>query len=162
MTSPAYLANLLGDAIPSDHCRQTSASQCMQALVKSGFRPANVLDFGCGDGRSIDLFRDLLPEARWSGLDVASSPEVDKRKRADGEFITYNGYNFPLPDESYECVYTDQALEHVHKPDVAVMEIARVLKPGGLFVGQSSSPIIRSASGTLRFMGSSGSWKTLA
>jgi SAM-dependent methyltransferase len=138
MPSPAFLANLLGDAIPNDHCRQTSASQCMRALVEKGFRPDNVLDFGCGDGRSIDLFRELLPETRWSGIDIASSPEVDERKRVDGEFITYNGYELPLPDENYECVYTYQVLEHVHKPDVAIKEIARVLKRGGLFVGQTS------------------------
>jgi ubiquinone/menaquinone biosynthesis C-methylase UbiE len=134
----ANLYDLLSDSIPNDHCKQTSGAQIMRAQVEKGFRPAEVLDFGCGDGRTIDFFRNLLPETRWTGIDIASSPEVNERRRTDGEFITYDGYEFPLPDSSYELIYSYQVLEHVHKPDVAFREIARVLKPGGLFVGQTS------------------------
>lgn len=128
----------LKEAIPSDHGRQTNASAVLQARVDAGLRPARVLDFGCGDGRSIDLFRRVLPSTEWTGVDIASSPEVANRRRTDGEFVTYDGYELPFPNCSFPLVYSYQVLEHVHKPDVAFREIARVLEPGGLFIGQTS------------------------
>jgi ubiquinone/menaquinone biosynthesis C-methylase UbiE len=35
-------------------------------------------------------------------------------------------------------VYSHQVLEHVRKPELALREIARVLEPDGLFIGQTS------------------------
>ena len=38
----------------------------------------------------------------------------------------------PIADASYDCVFCTGTLEHVERPWVAVQEIRRVLKPGGL------------------------------
>jgi SAM-dependent methyltransferase len=40
----------------------------------------------------------------------------------------------PLPDSSVDALYCVSVLEHVENPERAVPEVARVLKPGGLFV----------------------------
>jgi len=128
----------LKDSIPNDHFHQSSAESILRAHVVAGLKASSVLDFGCGDGRSIDLFRTTLPEAKWTGVDIPSSPEVDLRRRTDGEFVTYDGYELPFPDECFDIVYSHQVLEHVRKPELALSEVARVLRPGGLFIGQTS------------------------
>lgn len=128
----------LKESLPGDHSRQVSADAVLQARVAKGFAPAKVLDFGCGDGRSIDLFRRVLPQADWTGVDIEASPEVASRRRQDGRFVTYDGYELPFPDRSFPLVYSHQVLEHVRKPELALREIARVLEPNGLFIGQTS------------------------
>lgn len=128
----------LKESLPGDHSRQVTAEAVLQARVAKGFAPAKVLDFGCGDGRSIDLFRRVLPQTDWTGVDIEASPEVASRRRQDGRFVTYDGYELPFPDRSFPLVYSHQVLEHVRKPELALREIARVLEPDGLFIGQTS------------------------
>ena len=100
--------------------------------------PTDVLDFGCGDGRSIDFLKPLLPAVRWVGVDIESSPEVDTRKRMDCDFVTYDGRTLPFPSESFDMVYSAQVMEHVRDPEFAIREIFRVLRRGGSFIGQTS------------------------
>lgn len=128
----------LKESLPGDHSRQVTAAAVLQARVAKGFAPAKVLDFGCGDGRSIDLFRRVLPQTDWTGVDIEASPEVASRRRQDGHFITYEGSELPFPDRSFPLIYSHQVLEHVRKPELALREIARVLETDGLFIGQTS------------------------
>lgn len=128
----------LKSALPRNHFHQSSADSVLRAHVVAGLTAKQVLDFGCGDGRSINVFREILPDAKWTGVDIASSPEVDLRRRTDGEFVTYEGFELPFEDGSFDLVFSHQVLEHVRKPELALSEVARVLRPGGLFIGQTS------------------------
>jgi ubiquinone/menaquinone biosynthesis C-methylase UbiE len=128
----------LGPVVPNDHSRQVTAHVVVEARIKAGFQPTKILDFGCGDGRSIDLFAKLSPQAEWTGVDIESSPEVLSRVRDDGDFVTYDGENLPFANKSFDLVYSYQVLEHVRKPETVLPEIARILKPEGLFIGQTS------------------------
>lgn len=132
------LYDYLQDALPNDHSRQVTAESVLQTWVSRGHNFAKVLDFGCGDGRSIDLFKRVLPQARWTGVDIPASPEVASRRRTDGHFVTYDGYELPFADRSFDLVYSHQVLEHVRKPELALREITRVLTPDGMFIGQTS------------------------
>ena len=72
------------------------------------------------------------------GLDLPSSPEVDARARADAEFVTFDGERLPFGDGEFELVFCKQVLEHVRRPEPLLAEVARVLEPGGHFVGSTS------------------------
>lgn len=115
-----------------------TAPAVLESRIKAGFRPAKLLDFGCGNGRSIDMFAKLSPAAAWTGVDIESSPEVASRVRDDGTFITYDGEILPFADKQFDLVYSYQVLEHVRKPETVLSEIARVLQSEGLFIGQTS------------------------
>ncbi len=128
----------LKDSIPRNHCRQSSAHSVLRERAAAGLQASRILDFGCGDGRTIDLFREVMPDAEWTGVDIASSPEVDLRRRSDGRFVTYDGHDLPFGNNEFDLVYSYQVLEHVRKPEQALSEVARVLRPGGLFIGQTS------------------------
>ena len=43
----------------------------------------------------------------------------------------YDGKNIPFSDSHFDCVLCSQVLEHVFHPDELLIEIFRVLKPGG-------------------------------
>lgn len=131
------LASLLGNSLPRDHSRQQSAQQLARELVVHQ-AIGTVLDVGCGAGNSVDLFRKWKADIRWVGVDIASSPEVEQRRRRDAEFHTFDGVALPFPDASFDLLYSKQVLEHVRQPAASLKDMARVLKPGALLVGSTS------------------------
>lgn len=137
-TGHSTIYDMLKDVIPNDHSRQSTAADELNNQIAKGFNPSEVLDLGCGDGRSIDLFKSVLPEAKWTGVDIESSPEVTMRRRTDGDFVSFDGVNLPFQAESFGMVYSYQVFEHVRHPEPLLAEIRRVLKKDGLLIGQTS------------------------
>jgi SAM-dependent methyltransferase len=144
MRSPGReLAQLLGEAIPGDHARQTLAEAFVSARVgRAGVpaaRPWRVLDLGCGTGSSVDFFRAADPEVDWTGVDIADSREALERVRDDARFEVFDGETLPFEAGAFDLVYCKQVLEHVHRPAPLLAEVARVLVPGtGRFAGSTS------------------------
>jgi SAM-dependent methyltransferase len=97
-----------------------------------------VLDLGCGAGDSVEQFRSLNPGVNWLGVDLEESPEVAARTRTDAEFRTFDGRSIPADDGSVDVVYCKQVLEHVEERGPLIADVARVLRPGGLFLGSTS------------------------
>ncbi len=98
-----------------------------------------ILDVGCGSGLVADRVLDL--DATYVGLDF---PEhhvtyVAKRFRdvAGGLktlFLRGDGELVPLRGASVDVVVISEVIEHLLRPERAVWEIARVLRPGGVLL----------------------------
>lgn len=98
--------------------------------------PRTLLDVGCGGGF-------LSEEFARAGLAVTgidpSGPAVEAARRhaeASGLDIRYetgSGEALPFSDAAFDVVACCDVLEHVDDQERVVSEIARVLKPGGLF-----------------------------
>jgi SAM-dependent methyltransferase len=129
---------LLGERVPADHARQVAAEHWIDRFYARGRAGAEVLDLGCGAGSSVDVFRRHDPDVRWLGVDLAESPEVASRSRADAEFATFDGRSIPAPDASRDLVFCKQVLEHVREPEPLLRDAARVLRPGGWLAGSTS------------------------
>jgi SAM-dependent methyltransferase len=133
------LGALLGDAVPSDHARQTLADVYIErAAGRPADRTWRVLDLGCGTGSSVDYFRARDPGVQWVGVDLEDSREVRERARADARFESFNGVELPFAAARFDLVYCKQVLEHVRRPAPLLAEVARVLAPGGAFAGSTS------------------------
>lgn len=129
------VAALLGPWLPARRAPQAQAEDLIGRLVAAG---TSVVDLGCGEGGSVDAFRAARPDVRWLGVDVAWSPEVDRRRRADADFVTFDGVSLPLADGFADAVYCKQVLEHVRALAPLLADVARVLRPGGLLGGSTS------------------------
>lgn len=125
-------------ALPTDTSGQTLAVEHVKGPASDVPEGGRILDLGCGDGRSLELFESIAPGRRWTGVDIESSPEVDARSRADGDFHAYDGRVLPFADASMDLVFSNQVFEHVEDPPAVMREVARVLRPGSLFVGSTS------------------------
>jgi len=132
------LLELVRDAVPSDGSAQVLADHWIETAFASMPPGSRVLDLGCGTGDSVDQFRAVDPSVRWVGVDLERSPEVARRVRTDAEFHAFDGERLPFEDASFDFVYCKQVLEHVRRPSVLLADVARVLRPGGLFAGSTS------------------------
>lgn len=134
------IKELMMSRLDHNGSRQQSLDDFVGTFVASieANRVVNVLDLGCGTGRDYEFLRRLFPAIRYHGLDIEDSPEVQKRRRDELSFFSYDGVNMPFPDQSFDVVFARQVLEHVRYPDDVVAEVERVLRPGGHFIGSVS------------------------
>ena len=58
--------------------------------------------------------------------------------RPDVELRIFDGVALPLEDASVDIVFSKQVLEHVERPHELIADVARVLRPDGIFVGSTS------------------------
>lgn len=103
-------------------------------------RAVRLLDVACGTGRFLRDVRLAYPAMRLAGLDLSDAYLEEARRHLKGlrpaELIAANAEAIPLPAAS-EDIVTAVFLFHELPGEVrrrVAAEIARVLKPGGLFV----------------------------
>src|SRR5262245_19195945 len=101
-----------------------------------------VLEVGCGSGAAlVELSRRLRPE-RMIGVDVDASLLNDAAGRLrscaiDCELLHADVHALPLPDCSVDVVIDFGTCYHIPDAASALEEVARVLRPGGLFVHET-------------------------
>jgi SAM-dependent methyltransferase len=86
---------------------------------------ARLLDVGCGGAWIAEHFRD------YAGVDVSEEAVAAARER--GLDVRAIGPADPLPfgDGEFDAVVLKDVLEHVPDPAALVLEVKRVLRPGG-------------------------------
>jgi SAM-dependent methyltransferase len=97
----------------------------------------DVLELGGGQGWASCLLKRLHPAARYTVTDisehaVASVPKWERilGARIDKAFAA-KSYEIPVPDESYDCIFTYASAHHFAAHRRSMVEFRRVLKPGG-------------------------------
>jgi len=121
-----------------DYRWRKSAVSIVKAHLQNIKEPG-ILDIACGTG---DLAIELLkriPDAKITGIDLAKpmleifQQKIDQRKAsitiAEGDVES-----LLFEDNSFDAVTIGFATRNFTRLDVAFKEIARVLKPGGIFV----------------------------
>jgi SAM-dependent methyltransferase len=97
--------------------------------ARSFFTPdARVLEIGPDSAPS--TFEQLIGHATeaWDTLDAFPRTDVSLTYLADSE------HSFPVPDDSYEVVFSAQVIEHVRSVWCWMRELARVCRPGGVVI----------------------------
>lgn len=104
-------------------------------VVRDHLRSDHVLlDFGAGRGKS-ELFDFRGAVQRIVGVDVDENVRLNPY--LDECHVLRHGESVPLADDSVDIAYCCNVLEHVQDPKQTLREIARVLKPGGLFLAKT-------------------------
>ena len=117
--------------------------QMVQRLDWVAFTPEVVLDLGCGTGQGAAALAARWPRARVIALDASPAmleelarrdlPARIERLRAEAEAI-------PLPDASVDLVFSNLMLPWCEDIDAVFAEVARILKPRGLFTFTTFGP----------------------
>lgn len=105
-------------------------SEIFKALTKEIPRfSGKVLDSGCGSMPYKNLILSNTKVKDYVGLDIESGLNYEGIK---ADFI-WDGNKMPFDDATFDVVLSTEVLEHVPNTESYLLEVKRVLKPGGLF-----------------------------
>ncbi len=93
-----------------------------------------ILEVGCGGGGMVRAIQTQRPDLRLNGCDISfTSASVANRRSNDITFSTADGLRLPYRRDSFDAVVMFDVIEHVENPGQVIEDIARVLKPQGVF-----------------------------
>jgi SAM-dependent methyltransferase len=101
---------------------------------------AKVLDVGSGNGALTFLLARLRPDLELTGVDItpelvtAGNEEAAKQGFKNVRFSEGHALDLPFHDSAFDATLCQTLLVHLPKPELAVSEMARVLRPGGSFM----------------------------
>src|SRR5687767_8629355 len=118
-----------------------TAEKLEQALDGAGCPFRNfkqVLDFGCGCGRTLRWLCPRFPNIIWYGTDVDSEAVNWCRDHLPGPIVSANGPMPPLPftTGAFDLVYTVSVFTHLSEQyqRAWISELHRLLQPGGVLL----------------------------
>jgi SAM-dependent methyltransferase len=103
----------------------------------------DVLELGCGAAEWSRALARL--GARPVALDLSAERIAQARAALDAEGLDFpllqaSALAVPLPDASFDVVFCDYGATHFADPHALVPEVARLLRPGGLFAFSGVAP----------------------
>jgi 2-polyprenyl-6-hydroxyphenyl methylase / 3-demethylubiquinone-9 3-methyltransferase len=121
----------------------------------SGGTWQKVLDVGCGGGYLSEEFAKLGFDV--TGVDPAQESLECARRHAEQAalpiaYVSGSGEQLPFDDASFDIVLCCDVLEHVDSPGRVLGEIARVLRPDGLFCYDTVNRTLASWLGVIKMM----------
>jgi len=90
-----------------------------------------VLDVGCGDGSFAKITFDKALDV---GIDPWTGP-IHKAVKTQAYHLVIqgDGHQMPFPDAHFSCAISNSVLEHIPDLQPVLEDVARVLKPNGMF-----------------------------
>jgi SAM-dependent methyltransferase len=114
-----------------------------RALLRSLPVDASILDLGCGDGSHLPVLTE-----GGTAFGVDTSLEYLRGASAFGPVAAADGERLPFRSGCFDLVYISHVLHHAEDPREVLLEVHRVLKPGGtilLIETCEDSPLMRLA-----------------
>ncbi|NVK32713.1 MAG: metalloregulator ArsR/SmtB family transcription factor [Gammaproteobacteria bacterium] len=100
--------------------------------------PVNLLDAGLGTGEQLLHLAQYIDAG--TGLDINSNmlavarSQVAKAQYTHLTVISGNLYQLPVPDRAHNVVLMHMVMHFLDRPRQALLEVARVLEPGGRLI----------------------------
>jgi 2-polyprenyl-3-methyl-5-hydroxy-6-metoxy-1,4-benzoquinol methylase len=123
----------------SNYKKHTSDNPVQRALIDrfhnkitgivKDLNPQTLLDAGCGEGFVAEIFLREMQALQITGFDVLEdSVKLAQLRNPRGSFSVGSIYEIDRPDNSHDVVVAFEVMEHLHEPDKALAEMARVAK----------------------------------
>ncbi len=127
------MADTFFPAIGKDDGRYIVVRDKIKNVSSEGIVSLKILDAGCGKGRYICNLAEDFPMHHYYAMDISENvlsciPMQSIEKRVGS--LT----DIPYANQTFDVVYTCEALEHAVDIESAVREVARVTKTGGMII----------------------------
>ena len=106
-----------------------------------------ILDVGCGPGSISISLAKLVPGGSVTGVEYVADPLSGARALAQAEGVTNITFQegdihaLPFEDGSFDIVHAHQVLQHIADPVLALQEMRRVVKKGGIVACRESAEL---------------------
>jgi ubiquinone/menaquinone biosynthesis C-methylase UbiE len=124
-------------AVLQQHAQRTAEEAA--AFFLSELRPGmRLLDVGCGPGSITRGLAERLAPGEVVGVDLSEDALDAARRDAAARgltnltYRTASVYELPFADASFDVVFAHQVVQHLRERTVALREMLRVVRPGGL------------------------------
>lgn len=141
-SNPAYTHGYHSSVLRSHNNRsvENSAGYLLNELASG----ASLLDVGSGAGTITADFAQRLAPGRVTALEASEQSlelthrAVERRGLNNVDFVVGDVHALEFPDDSFDIVHAHQVLQHVSKPVLALREMQRVCKPGGIVAARDA------------------------
>lgn len=123
---------------PLAYMRSRTAEVCCAFFREHVQRDSRILDCGCGPGSVTVGLAQWAPDGETVGIDLGAEQLEGARALASNlgvENVSFRQgdiFDLPFEDNSFDVVFSHAVLLHLADPERALVEIRRVLRPGGL------------------------------
>ncbi len=94
-----------------------------------GSRFQTILELGCGTSPMLDTsVRAVQTDLSWQAL---SFLRLSSKNGKDLRPVACDATHLPFRDEAFDCVICSEVIEHIEEDELALQEIARIVKRGG-------------------------------
>lgn len=102
------------------------------AKIVADAKPSSILDVATGSGDLAAELTKRCPGAHIIGSDFCEPMLNHARRRGLANLIVADGMNLPFPERTFDALTVAFGLRNMPSFQGALLEFARVLKPGGL------------------------------
>lgn len=125
--------------------QQTVVDRLIESFEHIKIKPSLILDLGSGTGYGSKHLKQQFKKAQVYQTDLSvqmlrSSRKQSPRFFSKDRFLCADANQIPLPNNSFDLVFSSLMLQWCNDPDAVFAEIKRVLKPGGVFLFTSFGP----------------------
>jgi len=121
------------DVIMNQYDLQRRLEVIFDHLLKgTNLEGCRILDAGCGTGYFSR--RSLATGANVVSLDIGVNLLKEARKKGIPQPVAGDVTNLGFADGTFDVVISSECIEHTPSPEIAVSEMIRVLRPGGILV----------------------------
>ena len=107
-------------------------------------QPQTIVDVGCGTGKAVRGLQRAYPRARVYGLDLAEAMLLRARSNfrllSRKRLVAGDMERLPFAPQSFDLVFSSQALPWCNDLKQVLREFVRVMRPGGLLLFASFGP----------------------
>lgn len=135
MSSPKFYENKQVQDTMGETLRPGGLESTKRALEFCKFKKGdNLLDLGCGKGRTIKYVWDNHHINMW-GLDISEELVREARElNKNSNICIASGDNTPFEDDEFNGVFAECTLSLMDNPENTINEINRIMKTGGYLV----------------------------
>lgn len=114
---------------------QLACARSLHALLPAMPSVKRAMDLGCGTLPLARPLREVAPDSDWWAVDVSEGMLLEARDRGRLEGwrpLRADAESLPFAAGMFDLVFSSFALQWASSPAAVLMEVSRVLKPGGL------------------------------
>ena len=119
-------------------------NELLARLEELKIEPRTVLDLGAGTGHGTRALKRRHPKAVVVAADIAPGMLEQARQQSRWlrrfERVRADAYALPFADGAFDLVFSNLMIQWCDDLDAVFVEIARVLKPGGLLLFSTFGP----------------------